>query len=83
VHFFLRTIYGQIFLNAYFIWRGVRVLPAKSVGRKLFILFIIIELLLYFSGYFFYKDLPDTILHFIMTVCNTWLIASTYFISGC
>ena len=79
---FLQAIYGQLFLNAYIIRRGYQALPSKSMGRRLFILFFVFELLLYFIGYFFYKDLPDSILLPIMLVCNTWYIASIYIAMG-
>ena len=79
---FLQAIFGQIFLNAYIIWRGYPIFPPKSIGRGLFILFFVIELLLYFFGYFFYKDLPDSLFIPVMTICNTWYIASIYLALG-
>ena len=79
---FLQAIYGQLFLNAYIIRRGYQALPSKSMGRRLFILFFIIELLLYFTGYFFYKDLPDSVLLPVLLICNTWYIASIYIVMG-
>jgi len=79
---FLNAIYGQIFLNAYIIRRGYQALPPKNTIRAPFILFFIIELLLYFTGFLFYKDLPDSILHFIMLICNTWYVASFYIAFG-
>ena len=82
MRFFLQAIFGQIFLNAYIIWQGCRVFPPKSVGRRLFILFFLFELLLYFLGYFFYKDLPDSIFLPVMMICNTWYIASIYIALG-
>jgi predicted MPP superfamily phosphohydrolase len=75
---FLQAIYGQLFLNAYIIRRGYQALPSKRLWRTPFILFFGLELLLYFTGYFFYKDLPDSTLHFIMLVCSTWYVASIY-----
>ncbi|MDR0794557.1 MAG: metallophosphoesterase [Tannerella sp.] len=79
---FLNAIYGQLFLNAYIFWRGYRALPPKKAVRTPFILFFVLELLLYFTGYFFYKDLPDSILIPIMLICNTWYIASIYITLG-
>ena len=79
---FLQAIFGQLLLNAFIIWRGYRVFPPRSIGRRLFFLFFMIELLLYFLGYFFYKDLPDGIFLPIMMVCNTWYIASIYIAIG-
>jgi len=79
---FLQAIYGQIFLNAYIFRRGYQALPPKKMIRMPFILLFIIELLLYFIGYFFYKDLPDSVLHPVMLICNTWYISSIYFTLG-
>ena len=79
---FLQAIYGQILLNAYVFRRGYQALPSKKAIRAPFIMFFVIELLLYFTGYFFYKDLPDNILHFIMLICNTLYISSIYFTLG-
>ena len=75
---FLLSIYAQIFLNAYILWRGYQALPPKRIVRIPFILFFVFELLLYSFGYIFYKDLPDGILYPIMMICNTWFIASIY-----
>ena len=82
MRFFLQAIFGQIFLNAYIIWRGHRVFPPKSIGHRLFVLFFVIELMLYFLGYFFYKDLPDSLFIPIMMICTTWYIASIYIAFG-
>ena len=79
---FLQAIYGQIILNAYIFRRGYQALPAQKTVRISYILFFVVELLLYFTGYFFYKDLPDQILSPIMLICNTWYIASIYFTLG-
>ena len=79
---FLQAIYGQIFLNAYIFRRGYRALPPKKIVRAPFILFFVCELFLYFTGYFFYKDLPEPILHPIMLICNTWYISSIYLTLG-
>ena len=79
---FLQAIYGQLFLNAYIIRRGYQALPPKRALRAPFIFFFVLELLLYFTGYFFYKDLPDPVLHFIMLICNSWYIASIYISLG-
>ena len=82
MRFFLQAIYGQLFLNAYIIRRGYQALSPKRMCRRIFVLCFIIELLLYFTGFFFYKDLPDNILLPIMLVCNTWYIASMYIAMG-
>ena len=82
MRFFLLSIYGQIFLNTYIIWHVYPVLPRKRTLRVPFIVFFVLELLLFFTGYFCYKDLPDHILYPIMMVCNTWYIASIYISFG-
>ena len=79
---FLQAIYGQILLNAYIFRRGYQAFPPKKAVHVPFILFFVFELFLYFTGYFFYKDLPDNILHPIMLICNTWYISSIYVTIG-
>ena len=79
---FLQAIYGQILLNAYIFRRGYQALPPKKAVRAPFILFFAAELLLYFTGYLFHKDLPDPVLHPVLLVCNTWYIASIYLALG-
>ena len=79
---FLQAIFGQILLNAYIFRRGYQALPPKKVVRTPFILFFVFELFLYFTGYFFHKDLPDSILLPVMMICNTWYIASIYMTLG-
>ena len=79
---FLQAIYGQILLNAYIFRRGYQALPPKKATRVPLILFFVFELFLYFTGYFFHKDLPDNILHPVMLICNTWYISSFYFALG-
>jgi len=82
MRFYLQAIFGQILLNTYIFRRGYKALPPKKAVRLPFMLFFVVELLLYFTGYFFYKDLPDPVLHFIMLVCLTWYIASIYLSLG-
>ena len=79
---FVQAVFGQIFCNAYIFWRGYQALPPKRTVRVPFMLFFVFELLLYFFGYFFHRDLPDSILYPIMRICNTWYIASMYLIMG-
>ena len=82
MRFFLQAIFGQLFLNAYILWWGYRVFRPKSVGRRLFVCFFVIELSLYFVGFFFYKDLGDSLFIPVMTICNTWYVASMYIAAG-
>lgn len=79
---FLHAIYGQILVNLYIFWRGYQALPAKKQYRVPFILFFILELGLYFTGFTFYKELPDSILLPIIAICNTWYIAAAYIAMG-
>ena len=79
---FLQAIYGQVFLGAYIMRRGYQALPPRKAGRVIFFAFFVVEWLLYFMGFFFYKDLSDPVLHFIMLICNTWYIASFYLTLG-
>ena len=79
---FLQAIFGQIVCNAYIFWRGYQALPPKRALRAPFILLFVFELLLYFFGYFFHNDLPDSILYPVLLICNTWYIASMYLTMG-
>ncbi|MDR2233328.1 MAG: metallophosphoesterase [Tannerella sp.] len=79
---FLTALYAQIFLNAYIFWRGYQALPPGKTVRIPFILIFAVELSLYFTGYIFHKDLPDTFMYLILLICNTWYIASLYIAMG-
>lgn len=75
---FLQSIVAQLLLNPYIFIRGYQALPPKTSWRIPYILLFVIELLLFFTGYFFYKELPDAVFIPIMYICNTWYIASLY-----
>lgn len=75
---FLQSIVAQLLLNPYIFVRGYQAIPAKKGWRIPYILFFILELLLFFTGYFFHKELPDNVFIPIMYICNTWYIASLY-----
>ena len=75
---FLQSIFGQLILIPYIFWRGYQALPAKRGWRIPYILFFVIEILLFLTGFFFHKILPDKVFIFIMYCCNTWYIASIY-----
>lgn len=79
---FLHAIYGQILFSLYIFWRGYHALPAKKVFRIPFILFFVTELSLYFLGFFFYKEIPDSLMLPIIMICNTWYIAAAYITLG-
>lgn len=75
---FLHSIVAQLLLNPYLFVRGYQAIPAKKSWRIPYILFFLIELLLFFTGYFFHNELPDDVFIPIMYICNTWYIASLY-----
>ncbi len=79
---FLQSIFGQLILTPYIFWRTWQAIPAKKSWRIPVILFFILELLLFFTGYLFHKHLPDIWMITLMYICNTWYIASLYITMG-
>jgi len=75
---FLQSIFGQLIFSMYILWRGRQALPPKKVFRLPFKLAVFIELLVYFTGFFFHEYLPDEVFVPLMFICNTWYIASMY-----
>ncbi len=75
---FLQSIVAQLLLNPYIFVRGYQAIPAKRSWRIPYILFFILELLLFFTGYFFHDELADEVFIPIMYICNTWYVASLY-----
>ncbi|MDO4757157.1 MAG: metallophosphatase, partial [Parabacteroides sp.] len=75
---FLQSIVAQLLLNPYIFWRGYQAIPAKRSWRIPFTACFVIELSLFFLGFFFHKHLPDSTMIAIMKICNTWYIASLY-----
>lgn len=75
---FIQSIVAQLLLNPYIYWRGREALPAGKCWRVGFALFFVIELAVYFFGFFFRAELPDDVMVAIEYVCNTWYIASIY-----
>ena len=71
---FIQSIIAQLLLTPYIYWRGYQALPARRAWRVPYTLAFVLELLLYFFGFFFRKDLPDDIFIPIMNICNTWYI---------
>lgn len=74
---FFTSIFGQILLNAFIVVRGRKMLPKKKQRISLYV-FVALELILFFTGFFFYSYLPDNWLVLILGVCNTWYIATIY-----
>lgn len=75
---FLQSIFAQVLLTPYIWYKGYQALPPKPKWRFPYTLLFILELALYFFGYFFRKDLPDETMDMIQFICNTWYIASIY-----
>lgn len=75
---FIQSIVAQLLLNPYICWRGYQAIPAKKSWRIPYLLFFVIELAVFFFGFFFRNELPDHILIPIQYFCNTWYIASLY-----
>ena len=75
---FLQAIVAQVLLNPYIFWRGYQALPQKRCWRVPYTLFFIVELTLYFTGFFFHTWLPDNLMIAIEKICGTWYIASLY-----
>lgn len=75
---FLGSIFAQLILNPYVFWRGWQALPAKKACRVPYLALFILELAVFFTGFFFHDDLPDGIMIPIMYICGTWYIALLY-----
>lgn len=75
---FIQSIVAQLLLNPYIFWRGRQALPPKRCWQIPFTAAFILELSLYFFGFFFRNELPDGVMIAIQMVCNTWYIASVY-----
>ena len=75
---FLQSIFGQIIFSSYILWRGHQALPKKKSWQIPFFLVLVLEILVFFTGYLFHDYLPDNIFIPLMLVCNTWYIASLY-----
>lgn len=75
---FLQSIFGQLILTPFIFWRGYQAIPAKKSWRIPYLLFFAIELLIFLTGFFFHRILPDDVFIFILYYCNTWYIASLY-----
>jgi predicted MPP superfamily phosphohydrolase len=53
-------------------------MPPKNTWRLPFLFIFIIEILLFFTGFFFNKSIPDGLLVFIFHVCGAWYIGLIY-----
>lgn len=75
---FLNSIFIQLILTPFIFWRGYQAIPPKKTWRVPYVLFFAVELLVFLTGFFFHKSLPDDIMIAIMYYCGTWYIASLY-----
>lgn len=75
---FLGSIFAQLILNPYVFWRGWQAIPNRKIWRVPYILFFAIELLIFFTGFFFYQQLPDAVIISILHICGTWYIHLVY-----
>lgn len=75
---FLQSLVGQLLLSPYLFFRGYQAMPPKRSWRLPYIALFVAELLLFFTGFFFHKHLPDSVFVPIMYICNSWYIASLY-----
>ncbi|MCD7932878.1 MAG: metallophosphoesterase [Tannerellaceae bacterium] len=75
---FLQSIFGQLLLTPYIFWRVYQAIPPRKSWRIPVILFFVLEILLFFTGYFLYDILPEKVVIGIFYICNTWYIASLY-----
>lgn len=75
---FLQSLIAQLLLNPYVFWRGWQAIPPKKNWRIVFIACFAIELLAYFTGFFFYKELPDGLMIAILHYCGAWYVGLLY-----
>jgi predicted MPP superfamily phosphohydrolase len=75
---FFGSIVAQLILNPYVFWRGWQAIPAKKCWRIPYILLFAIELIVFFTGFFFHKSLPDGVMTDILYFCGTWYIYLLY-----
>lgn len=79
---FLQSIVAQLLLNPYIYWRGHQALPKQKKYQIPYALFFILELSLFFFGFFLHEELSDETFITIMNICNTWYIGSLYITMG-
>ena len=79
---FIQSIVAQLLLNPYIYWRGHQALPRQKKWQVTYFLLFLFEICLYLFGFFFRKDLPDSVFIPIMNICNTWYIGSIYITLG-
>lgn len=75
---FFNAIVIQILLNAYLYWRGRQALPNHKWIQIPFALVFILELLVFFIGFFGYKYLPVECVHDLAWLGTSWAVFIIY-----
>lgn len=75
---FFNAIIVQIFLSAYIYWFGWQGLPDKKYIKIPYTAIYIIELIIYFVGFFTSKYLSFDALHDLAWVGTTWMLFTIY-----
>jgi predicted MPP superfamily phosphohydrolase len=75
---FLQSVVVQLLLNPYVFRRGWQALEGKKSWRLAFGASFAVELLVYFTGFFFHKELPDGLMIAILYYCGTWYVGLIY-----
>lgn len=77
---FLNAVVVQIFLSAYIYWRGWQGLPDKKLIKIPYTTIFIVELIIYFSGFFMSSTglLPFDALHDFAWVGTSWMVFAIY-----
>ena len=75
---FFNAIIVQIFLSAYIYWFGWQGLPDKKYLKILYATVYIVELIIYFIGFFTSEYLSFEALHDLAWVGTTWMLFTIY-----
>lgn len=75
---FFNAIIVQIFLNAYIYWFGWQGLPDKRIVKGLYSGIFILELIIYFVGFFTSHHLSFEALHDLAWVGTSWMLFAIY-----
>lgn len=77
---FIQSLAAQVLFTPYIWYRGYQALPPRRGLRIPYTVLLAAELLVYFFGFIFRKELPDAVMDTIQYLCNTWYIASIYIV---
>ncbi len=75
---FLTSIFAQTILTGYIFYHAWHAVPSGKTWRLPLVGLFVVEILLFFTGFFFHKVLDDKFLYFLQMVCGTWFIAAVY-----